>query len=234
MFLFVNTVGNFLFAACGDPGYMTCGSQCPGGEVLTDQASTAPQQQDSEGVQVSKQPRSLDSTEKSDHHCSICNRCVRHMDHHCPFTTNCAGAANFSDFFLFLCYGMCGLVYAAALSFRPFYNCWIILFLRPMTRTEYNEVCHFESISIVFLPVAAMCCAAGFLLGAHCLLLLRNQSTIGYLRGSLSPKTMSLSNLSDPTGKFQTLLIGPRVAWFWWLVPGIYKLFTTKVIEKKL
>lgn len=57
------------------------------------------------------------------HHCSWCDTCVQMMCHHCPFTNNCVGLRNYAYYYLFLTYAFFGLIYAAYLTFFPFWSC---------------------------------------------------------------------------------------------------------------
>ena len=57
------------------------------------------------------------------HHCSWCDKCVEMMCHHCPFTNNCVGLRNYTYYYLFLGYAFFGLIYAAYLTFFPFWDC---------------------------------------------------------------------------------------------------------------
>ena len=86
------------------------------------------------------------------HHCVQCDTCVLNMDHHCPFTMNCAGLYNYFHFFLFICYGMSGLVYASVVSYPVFNQCWLLL---------DDSTCPLQSsTSLLFAPTACLALSA--------------------------------------------------------------------------
>lgn len=48
----------------------------------------------------------LNNKSEHDHHCGLCNQCIRGMDHHCLFINNCVGTANHKQFLGFLLYSL--------------------------------------------------------------------------------------------------------------------------------
>ena len=110
------------------------------------------------------------------HFCGVCRCAVSYWDHHCPFTGNCIGLRNYSNFFVGLCYGVMGSVYAIALTWPYFYNCNI----KPLFPGEYiqEKVCmDLGANSYIFLPVFVGFWLSFCMVLLNCVLLLADLST---------------------------------------------------------
>lgn len=118
-----------------------------------------------------KKPASGDLWNPSQsHYCKICDCAVLYLDHHCPFTGNCVGLKNFFHFYIGLCYGTLGLLYAVLITLPYFLECNfknILWFFGIVRNREILPVCRqLGPHSHVFLPVCA-----GFFLSLNMVLL---------------------------------------------------------------
>ncbi|XP_037087244.1 palmitoyltransferase ZDHHC20-B-like [Pollicipes pollicipes] len=106
------------------------------------------------------------------HHCSVCGECVLKMDHHCPWVNNCIGFANYKFFVLFLGYAFTYCVYITLSTLKYFIVFW---------KDGLQGMARFHILFLFF--VAAMFGVSLIsLLGYHCYLVLRNQSTLETFR----------------------------------------------------
>lgn len=109
-------------------------------------------------------------------HCRACKDCVFYMDHHCPFTGGCIGANNFIYFILFLGYCTLGLIYAAALSARPFADC--VFGQAPEALAAACAA--LGTRSVIFLPTAAGVVTVGSLFIMHFVLYWFGRTTVQF------------------------------------------------------
>lgn len=110
------------------------------------------------------------------HFCPICNCAVSYWDHHCPFTGNCIGLRNYSNFFIGLCYGVLGSLYAATITWPFFYRCN----LKPFFTGDYDlgKMCvELGANSYIFLPTFMGCYICIGMVILNVLLLLADLST---------------------------------------------------------
>ena len=127
------------------------------------------------------------------HHCAVCNCCVELMDHHCPFTGNCVGRGNFRVFYLWVCYGVAGVCYACVMSFVPFERCFLQPFLagsgdaKALWQSNHGLLCaRLGRASYLFLPAFFGALSTLFIWGMQTLLILRDVTTIEYLKSITS------------------------------------------------
>jgi len=116
------------------------------------------------------------------HHCSVCGECVLKMDHHCPWVNNCIGFANYKFFVLFLGYAFLYCVYVGLTTLQYFIVFWKVTTL-PISAAQdgLQGMARFHILFLFF--VAAMFGVSLIsLLGYHCYLVMRNQSTLETFR----------------------------------------------------
>ncbi len=103
-------------------------------------------------------------------YCKICDCAVLNLDHHCPFTGNCVGKRNFFNFYMGLCYGTLGLLYAVLITLPYFLECNfknIMWFFGIVSSREKLAVCaELGPHTHIFLPVCA-----GFFLSLNMVML---------------------------------------------------------------
>lgn len=98
-----------------------------------------------------------------DCHCRLCAACIGGFDHHCPFIAQCVGAHNRDSFFAFLVLASAGLVYAASVSFQPFFACIAfpvanLAFAWGSSRLRPDAACRLvQEHALLFLPTAGLC-----------------------------------------------------------------------------
>ena len=159
------------------------------------------------------------------HFCPICQHTICYWDHHCPFTGNCIGLRNYSNFFIGLCYGMVGSIYAAVITWPFFYRCN----LRPLFTGKYEQerLCtELGTDSYIFLPVLIGCYLSCGMVVLHVLLLLADLSSYDVQKyWSRYPVVKFLfqrihaKKFLDESSRLQVLLLKQRKHFTWYLFP---------------
>ena len=159
------------------------------------------------------------------HFCHICRHTVCYWDHHCPFTGNCIGLRNYSNFFIGLCYGMVGSIYAAVITWPFFYHCN----LRPLFTGEckQEQLCtELGTDSYIFLPVLIGCYLSCGMVVLHVLLLLADLSSYDvqkywrrYPMVKFLFQRIHAKKFLDKSSRLQVLLFKQRKHFTWYLFP---------------
>ena len=160
------------------------------------------------------------------HFCPICRCAVSYWDHHCPFTGNCIGLRNYSNFFIGLCYGMIGSMYATSLTWPFFYRCN----LKPFFTGEYdpgNDVClELGANSYIFLPTFMGCYICIGMVFLNIILLLADLSTYDvqkywgkYPMVKFLFQRICAKKFLEENSRFQILMIKRRRGIIWYLLP---------------
>lgn len=162
--------------------------------------------------------------------CSVCRCAVFYWDHHCPFTGNCIGLRNYSNFFIGLCYGVVGALYAIAITLPFFYSCNILPYFG-----EYHKFEEFEEVSTctelgansyIFLPVLLGFWLTFCSLLLNVILLLADLSTYDVLKNwdrypmvKFMLQRMCAKKFLDSDSRLQVLIANRRDGLLWYLVP---------------
>lgn len=159
------------------------------------------------------------------HFCSICCCSIMYWDHHCPFTGNCVGLHNYSNFFIGLCYGVLGEIYAITITWPFFYDCTV----RPyyFDGFDLSDSCkELGANSYIFLPSLIGFWLFSTMLLLHIVLLLADLSTYDILKNwdtypmaKFVMQRIYATMYLDEDSRFQVLIVKQRKGFLWYLVP---------------
>lgn len=159
------------------------------------------------------------------HFCSICHCAISYWDHHCPFTGNCIGLRNYSNFFVGLCYGLLGSLYAATITWPFFYSCN----LKPLFTGEHEQrmVCReVGANSYIFLPTFLGCYICIGMVLLNVLLLLADLSTYDiqkywgkYPMVKFLFQRICAKKFLEKRSRLQVLIVRRRKGLIWYLLP---------------
>lgn len=159
------------------------------------------------------------------HFCPICRSAISYWDHHCPFTGNCIGLRNYSNFFMGLCYGLLGSLYAATITWPFFYSCN----LKPLFTGEHEQrkVCvELGANSYIFLPTFLGCYLCIGMVLLNVLLLLADLSTYDvqkywgkYPMVKFLLQRIYAKKFLEKRSRLQVLMVRRRKGLMWYLLP---------------
>jgi hypothetical protein len=159
------------------------------------------------------------------HFCPICRCAISYWDHHCPFTGNCIGLRNYANFFIGLCYGMLGSLYAITMTWPFFYHCN----LKPLFTSQYDlgKVCvELGTNSYIFVPVLIGCYISAGMVILNVLLLLADISTYDmqkywgkYPMMKFMFQRICAKKFLEKNSRLQILMVKRRKGIVWYLLP---------------
>lgn len=164
-------------------------------------------------------------------YCTMCKFRVAYMDHHCPYTGGCFGLNNYSYFYLGLCYGVTGAVYAFILTAPYFWKCdikYLLAYLNVLDPSGLEtEICDkLGTQSRAFIPVAFGLWLAGMMLLCQTVLLLTDVSTLNVLKNSSRVPILRFMKerirgrkFLQPDSRLSILLLSQRAHWYHYLIP---------------
>lgn len=164
-------------------------------------------------------------------YCKICKFHVAFMDHHCPYTGGCFGLNNYSYFYIGMCYGITGAVYALILTAPLFWKCDVKYFLAYLNIVGSGgletEICEkIGTQSRAFIPVAFGLWLAGMMLIGQNILLLADVSTYNVLKNSARVPILKFMRdrirgrkFLQPDSRLNILVLSQRARWYHYLMP---------------
>ena len=164
-------------------------------------------------------------------YCKLCKFRVSYMDHHCPYTGECFGLNNYSHFYIGLCYGITGAVYAFILTAPYFWKCdikYLLAYLNILDPSDLEtEICDkIGTQSRAFIPVAAGLWLTGMMFIGQTILLLADISTYNVLKNSTRVPLLRFMRerirgrkFLQPDSRLNILLLSQRARWYHYLVP---------------
>lgn len=160
--------------------------------------------------------------------CSVCRCAISYWDHHCPFTGNCIGLRNYSNFFIGLCYGLIGGLYAVVISWHFFYNCNIlpVVSKNPYEHDLDGQCEEIGANSYIFIPTFLLFWMTMCIVALHVIFLLADLSTQDVLNNwdkyqvnwFVMQRLLGMKFL-DSESRMQTLMVRRKNAFLSLLLP---------------
>ena len=161
--------------------------------------------------------------------CRVCHSHIPHMDHHCPYTGSCFGVRNYAHFYLGMCYGLLGALYASLISAPFFFRCdvkYLLMYINLIGGELSVECEQLGTQSRAFLPVLAGTWIALNLVVIQTLLLLADVSTINALKNINSVPLLKFllqrikgRKFLQPDSRLNTLILNQRPSILYYLLP---------------
>ena len=162
--------------------------------------------------------------------CSICRHAISYLGPSLSFTGNCIGLRNYSNFFLGLCYGVLGGLYAVVITWPFFYNCIILgSFSEELYKDVYYQQYKCEQVganSYIFVPTLIGFWLAFCMMLLHIMLLLADISTYDlltywdkYPMMNFMLQRIQAKKFLDRESRLRILIFKRRKGLLWYLVP---------------
>lgn len=161
--------------------------------------------------------------------CKACHSHIPYLDHHCPYTGSCFGVRNYAHFYIGMCYGLLGGVYALLITSYFFFRCDVkyVLISINLIGGELSEDCKLVgSHSRAFFPVLAGTWIAFNLVMLQTLFLLADVSTINILKNINSVPVLKFMGqrirgrkFLEPDSRLKVLILDQRPSILYYLLP---------------